>query len=210
MKLLVVKLVILCALLSASFGNKFCEWFLPINTADRQSWEGVKLTAIGEFGLERQARPQVPAHLHSGVDFLRPDDNYRDEPVFPAAAGKIISLRSDGPYAQVIIEHVCTAETVWTVYEHLTEIKVAVGEQVGPFQAIGRFMNRDELDRFGWQFDHLHFEILRAKPRPLKPLSKTPYRFCAPYSLECYTPKQLHFFYYSPQEFLQSHWNLAN
>lgn len=29
-------------------------------------------------------------------------------------------------------------------------------------------MNTQELNTYGWQFDHVHFEILKIKPQPLK------------------------------------------
>lgn len=184
-----------------------CEWFLPIRAEDRRSWEAVRLSGIGEFGLPRRARPQVPAHLHTGVDILRPGENYRDEPVFPAAEGIVISLRSDGPFAQVIVEHRCPGEnTVWTVYEHLAGLAVTAGDTVSPLRPLGRFMTREELNRFGWQFDHLHFEILREKPRPLAPAPKTPLRLFTPYSLECFSAEDLHKYYFDPREFLASRW----
>lgn len=200
-------LAILLTLWFSAAPAEPCDWFLPIRVEDRRSWEAVRLSAIGEFGLPRRARPQVPAHLHTGVDILRPGENYRDEPVFPAAGGTVISLRADGPFAQVIIEHRCShGSTVWTVYEHLAEITVRVGDAVHPFRPLGRFMSHEELNRFGGQFDHLHFEILKKKPRPLAPAPQTPHRLFAPYSLECFTAAELDKYYFDPGEFLQSRW----
>ena len=80
------------------------QWHLPIRTNNRQSLENVELTRIGKFGLMRAARPGIPAHHHTGTDFKRPSDNYVDEPIFPAAKGTVVSLRDDGPYAQIIIQ----------------------------------------------------------------------------------------------------------
>jgi hypothetical protein len=59
----------------AAYAKPF-EWLLPIAAADRKTWHGVKLTRIGLFGLERKARPGIPAHLHTGTDIKRPKDNY--------------------------------------------------------------------------------------------------------------------------------------
>ena len=65
---------------------------------------------------------------------------------------------------------------------------------------------KSELDKFGWQFNHIHLEILKHPPRPLKPTAQTPYRRYGTYSLECYTEKELDRYYYNPIEFLKARW----
>ncbi len=179
------------------------DWYFPIAVEDRTAKEAIQLTGIGTFGHHRPARPNVRAHLHSGIDIERPGRNYRDEPVYPAAKGKVISLRDDGPFAQVIIEHDLNEQArVWTVYEHVAGITVSIADEVNPFVPIARFMTKEELDEFGWQFDHFHFEILKKAPRPLKPSEKTPYRFFGVYNLECYSQIDLDKYYYDPLEFI--------
>jgi len=187
-------------------GDKL-EWYLPFNAKNRQSWEEVRLTNIGEFGLTRKARPTVPEHLHTGIDFKRPTDNYVDAPVYPAAIGKVISMRDDGPYAQIIIEHNMQNQKVWTVYEHIAGINVEYGQFVKPEYPIARYMNKAELDQYGWQFDHFHFEIMKKKPRPVAPDKKRPFRFFFTYCLVCYNRLVLDKRYYSPKEFLQARWS---
>ena len=184
------------------------DWFLPINTANRQSWEQVELTEIGRFGLMRKARPRVPAHLHTGIDIKRPNMNYNNEPIFPAAKGRVISYRDDGPYAQIIIEHTFSnSNPIWTVYEHVAGINVKLGENVDPDTRIARFMNKDELNQYGWQFDHIHFEVMRVKPIPLKPDKKRPFRHYGTYCLVCYHPFQLARRYYNPFDFFTLKWS---
>jgi murein DD-endopeptidase MepM/ murein hydrolase activator NlpD len=162
----------------------------------------LKLTSIGKFGLPRKARPHVLAHLHTGIDIQRPYSNYENEPVFPMAPGIVISKRNDGPYAQLIIEHFLDGEKIWTCYEHIAGIKVKVRDRVEPKVPIARFMNKKELDTFGWQFDHFHFEVLKVKPMALVPGAKTPERFFNSYSLVCYSEKELEDHFYSPVNFL--------
>ncbi|MBN1760876.1 MAG: M23 family metallopeptidase [Chitinispirillaceae bacterium] len=183
-------------------------WFLPIQCIDRQSMECVHLTPIGRYALLRKARPNIPAHFHAGVDIKRPSNDYNAEPVFPAAAGKVISIRDDGPYAQIIIEHDdAGTRKVWTVYEHIAGITVRLNEQVLPMQPIGRFMTTEELDRYGWQFDHLHFEIMTVAPRPRVPDASLPYRYFSTYSLACLTQEQLLYHYIDPLEFFRLEWS---
>jgi hypothetical protein len=116
-------------------------------------------------------------------------------------------MRDDGPFAQIIVEHrLPHGDPVWTVYEHIAGITVTVGEIVSPHEPIARFMNRKELDRYGWQFDHVHFEVLKVRPRAFNPTEKTPLRFFSTYSLECYTESDLEYYYYDPIAFLEAQW----
>jgi len=188
------------------FGQP-ADWFLPIAVADRMTWQSVQFTHIGSYGLTRKARPGIPAHLHTGVDIKRPRPNYENEPVLPVGPGAVMSVRDDGPFAQIIIEHsLPTGDPVWTVYEHIAGITVTVGDMVSPHRPVARFMNREELDRYEWQFDHVHFEVLKVRPRALRPIAKTPLRFFGTYSLECYTTSDLEHYYYDPIAFLETRW----
>jgi murein DD-endopeptidase MepM/ murein hydrolase activator NlpD len=183
-----------------------CRWLLPIRTTDRQSWREIRLTDIGQFGRPRIARPQVPAHLHTGVDLCRPSQNYTDEPIYAASCGKVISLRDDGPFAQIIIEHTVHGQTMWTVYEHIAGITVSLDETVTPDRPIARYMNRDELQRYGWKFDHVHFEVMQSPPYPRAIDSRTPLRRFATHGLQCYTAQELSRYYADPEVFLKGKW----
>ncbi len=174
-----------------------------MQTKDRFSTDELKLTSIGKFGLVRKARKNVPSHYHSGIDITRPHPNYLNEPVYPIAQGVVISKRDDGPYAQLIMEHEYHGRRFWTLYEHLAGITVDVNGAVSPETPIGRFMNRDELNRYGRQFDHLHFEVLRIRPMPLRPGPATPARFYSSYSLICFSRGELEKYFFDPLEFLE-------
>jgi murein DD-endopeptidase MepM/ murein hydrolase activator NlpD len=180
-------------------------WLVPVAIEDRYSWESLRLTEIGSFSHIRKARPGIPEHLHTGIDIMRPGDNYEDEPIFAVSPGIVISKRDDGPFAQIIIEHPDGDRKIWTVYEHVSGIRVSVGDNVTPSQPIARFMNKEELARYGWQFNHVHFEVLRHEPRPIKPSAKTPSRYFNTYNLECYTKDELARYYYDPLDFINLH-----
>ena len=164
----------------------------------------IKLSHIGQFGLLRKPRPGIPAHFHTGVDIKRPSDNYLDEPIFPITSGKVISIRRDGPYANLIVEHKYKGIKFWSIYEHISGIIVNLNDSVIPDQPIAHFMNKSELDRYGWQFDHFHLEILRVQPIKLEPDDKYPDLYYKAYSLSCYSDEDLQNYYYDPIEFLQS------
>ena len=186
------------------FSDLGFEYSLPVNTSDRNSINLLELSEIGEFGLLRKERPRVPAHLHTGIDIKRPTQNYQSEPIFPIFEGVVISKRRDGPYAQLIIEH-GNEHKFWTVYEHIAGIKVNLYDDVSPQTPIARFMDKNELNRYGWQFDHFHFEILKAQPIKLKPDRSKPERLFASYTLMCYTKDDLDKYFYNPLDFLKEH-----
>lgn len=174
-------------------------FYLPIDAENRKEVTGVKLTEIGSFGMQRDSRPGIPAHLHTGIDIIRPNSDYRENPVFPAFPGRVISLRGDGPYAQIIIEHIWKDDQLfWTVYEHIAGIRTSLGARVKPDFAIARFMNIDELNRYGWQFDHLHFEIMKMPPVQAEPSEELPDRFYYSHWQSCRDSIELHIKYFDP------------
>lgn len=182
----------------------FSGYFLiPIHSENRNDLAQIKLTPIGKFGLLRKARTNVPAHYHTGIDIKRPNNNYSNEPIYPIANGTVISLRTDGPYANIIMEHEINNKKVWTVYEHIAGIAVDLHSHVDSHTPIARFMNKEELDKYGWQFDHFHLEILKFPPKPMKPDSSHPKRLFNSFTLVCYTTSDLEKYYFEPLCFLR-------
>ena len=181
------------------------EILLPVRCSDRSEPINITLTNIGEFGLLRKARPNIKAHLHTGIDIRRPSNNYVNEPIYSISEGLVLSKRDDGPYAQLIIEHEVNGLIFWTVYEHIAGITVGVGEKVDSEEPIAHFMNKNELDKYGWQFDHFHFEILKKFPQKNKPTSRHPQRFFQSYTLECFSKVNLDEYFYDPINFLEQY-----
>ncbi len=178
---------------------------LPIAAVDRSSLQDLRLTEIGEFGLLRKKRPMVPAHYHTGIDICRAGNDYDNNQIFPIAKGIVISKRDDGPYAQLIIEHSHVNGTFWTVYEHIAEINVHLHEEVSTRIPIARFMNRNELNKYGWQFDHFHLEILKKHPLKITSNQKLKDRHFMSYTLKCFSPYDLSRYYYNPMYFFEDH-----
>lgn len=182
------------------------EWYLPILVDNRQSWWDVQLTEIGHFGHYRPPRPGIPEHLHTAIDLRRPSDDYINEPIFPIGKGRVISFRDDGPYAQIIIEHIHGDDTLWSVYEHLGAVEVMIGQRVDENDRIGRFMNSVQLDRYGHHFDHLHLEIMKKHPPLREPHPTQEFLRYGTYALVCYTQRELYSHYYAPHQFFTEMW----
>lgn len=178
---------------------------IPIQLEDRTNLVDLLLTEIGDFGLTRKARPTVKKHLHTGIDIMRPGNEYLHNPVFPIADGVVISKRDDGPFAQLIVEHNLYGKTIWTVYEHIAGIEVGLHERVYVDKQIARFMNKTELNKYGWQFDHFHLEILKKRPVHLKNSDSHPERKFISHTLYCFTLQELLDKYYDPISFFNDH-----
>ena len=179
---------------------------IPISVPDHSLTDYLQLTPIGTFAAHRPKRPGIPAHLHTGIDIKRPTMNYLDEPIHPIASGQVISIRNDGPFTQIIIEHdFPEIGRAWSVYEHIAGISCSLGNTVNPLTPIARFMNRPELEQYGYQFDHLHLEILKQPPKPVLPSPELPDRLFSTYSLICYTEKDLSYYYINPLQFFNHH-----
>ena len=206
------KFHLLALILLLPWENLFSQnlsCMLPILVSPRTDLSQIRLSPIGAFGRIRKARPGIPQHYHTGIDIKRPNSNYNHEPIFPLAAGRVISLLEDGPFAQIIIEHELEGiGRFWSVYEHVAGILIGLDEQVSPDKPLARFLNRQELERYGWQFDHFHLEILKVKPRSIKPTPELPFYHYQSYNLECYSWQELKHFYFDPIEFLTDHLNL--
>lgn len=178
------------------------DYLLPIDCLDRTDISLIELTEIGNFGELRKARPGIPEHFHTGIDIKRPKPNFTNEPIYAITEGIVMSVRTDGPYALIIIEHNNNENIFWTEYEHIAGIEVKVGDNVNENTRIARFMNLEELNKYGWQFDHFHFEILKMHPKKLNPTNKQPQYIFGTYNLICYTLDTLNNKYYNPISFL--------
>jgi hypothetical protein len=197
--------ILLTLLLTSGMPRTFIV-SLPVDVPNRHSLNLLALTTIGEYGIPRKGRAKVPKHLHTGIDIKRPNSNYINEVIYPIAEGIVISKRTDGPYAQIIMEHEITGKLVWSVYEHIAGILVNVGDAVSPNKPIARFMNKVELNKHGWQFDHFHLEILKRPPLKLATTSKHPQRHFNSYTLSCYDQNDLNRNFYDPIEFFEGQW----
>ena len=89
--------------LSITALSTYCQVKLPVRASHLTIVEQIQLSEIGQYGIVRKARPGVPEHLHSGVDITRPVNNYNNVPIYAINDGIVISIREDGPYAQLIM-----------------------------------------------------------------------------------------------------------
>jgi Membrane proteins related to metalloendopeptidases len=118
-------------------------------------------TVTSEFGEVRLAS------IHKGIDIA----NIRGTPVRSTANGSVIAVGTSGNYGKRIMIYHGTDEkgnTYVTIYAHLSEFKVGVGQKVGQGDLIGL------MGSTGFSTgNHLHYEVIvngaKVNPRHFLP-----------------------------------------
>ena len=104
-----------------------------------------------------------------------------------------------------MIQHLLPSGTaIYSVYVHVTNIKVNTGDIVGHTTHIADLMDKAQLDTYGWEFNHLHFEILK-KPR----VHEINGNYLS-YSTRCKTKEDVLEHFHNPELFLKKMWSTKN
>ncbi len=179
------------------------SFYLPFQAEDRTKFLKEYITPAGNFGIWRKPYNSLKGHYHAGIDFANPGEKTGDiQPIFACSYGKVISLHSNGPSSFIIISHkMQSGSTVYSVYVHVADIMVSIGDTVTPYSVIASFIDADKLDKWGEYLNHLHFEMLREKPKyGGKHKGKD---FYTSYSVTCKSIEQLNKLYYNPELFFK-------
>ncbi len=132
------------------------EWLAPFALADRT--RAAALRVVSPFAAGR--RSYRAGHLHTGAD-LRPVGRV-DDPitVLPVAPGVVVSVHLGPPHTTVVVRHrLANRGALYTAYKHLTDVTVALGDEVSATTPLGRLFTRREAAALGGPYDHLHLEV---------------------------------------------------
>lgn len=148
-----------CMLQQSGESSPFCKAFYsPFNDSNRKSYDSVKSRQIGSFGEYRKS--YKPGHLHAGIDL----EGSFSEKIFAIGRGQVQMIFHDFPHQTVIVKHhLPDGNHLFSVYTHVEQVKVDVGDWVDEKTSLARLFNEDELKRanFGTP-NHLHFEIRKS------------------------------------------------
>ncbi|OGX79333.1 peptidase M23 [Exiguobacterium sp. SH31] len=101
--------------------------------------------ASGQFGYT----------FHNGIDIAAKVGT----PIYAAADGKVIDVKTSGPYGKhVFIEHDLNGQKWTTVYAHMHKIEVKKGQALLQGEGIGQIGNTGNSSG-----PHLHFEVHQGK-----------------------------------------------
>ena len=169
------------------------EWKLPLSISPRKGLNALYRLKNAGF-LDKRF-----GHLHTGIDLINPRGG-PGEKVYAAASGRIVSIYAKEPHLSVMIRHrLPSKETIWTVYVHVTKVKVKVGDLVSNDTIIAHLMDKSQLNKYGWEFNHLHFEVLKY------PRMSEAGQYLS-FSARCKTKKEVEEHFYNPVTFLQKMW----
>lgn len=182
------------------------EWLLPLDTGDRTDWSTLLFEHDANFKDYRKTwNPRKPRR-HTGVDLQNGGDWGRlggpGEAVYAMGPGRVFGIYGKPPNRRVIIAHqLPSGKKFWSCYLHVEAIRVRPGQRVDAWTVIARRLNSRELRKYGRDYNHLHFEILRRLP----PWRNHKYRWMSQY---CYSTKQVDRYFHNPETFLKQLWEI--
>ena len=157
--------IVFCLLLSClplliveGKGSSEQEFHSPFNDSNRKSFTSIKIRLIGLYGEYRKS--YKPGHLHAGVDL----EGSFNETIYAIGYGQVHLIFRDFPHKSVIIKHHLEGgDLLFSVYTHVEDIEVNVGDWVEVRTPLARLFNEDELKQanFGTP-NHLHLEIRKS------------------------------------------------
>ena len=175
------------------------DWKLPINTVDRQNLGTLFFEHDAHFKALRAAFDNIKQHYHTGLDIRSGRIDFAGEPVYAIATGKVIAIEDPPPQRRITIQHLLpNGKKIWSVYIHIIEETVAIGEIVDSETMIARTMNAAELEVYGSEYNHVHLEIMKKLPPPASAYYQRK-------TFTCYTEQEVDKYYYDPELFLINH-----
>jgi murein DD-endopeptidase MepM/ murein hydrolase activator NlpD len=134
------------------------EFFSPFNETDRKNLSLIEQRITGIYGEYR--RSYKPGHHHAGLD-LRGDFN---EKVYALGFGWVVQIFRQFPHRSVVVEHhLPDGNILYSMYVHVEDIQVRVGDWVDENTHLARLFSEEELESadFGTA-NHLHLEIRKT------------------------------------------------
>ena len=142
------------SLLSGKTDGCNFKYFSPLRSDGKICFQDCLSEVIGYYGEFRSS--VTYGHLHAGIDIR----GRFCEPVYSIGEGEVIAVFREFPNKTVYIKHVDRNGSFTSVYIHVEDIQVQVGDIVSNASKIGRIFNRYELQDSDFHTSpHVHLEI---------------------------------------------------
>lgn len=131
------------------------NFYSPFRDRTGYQFKYYKDRIISKYGVHRSS--EVYGHKHAGIDI---QGEYLQD-VFAIGKGKVINIFREYPNKTIFIRHVVNGgDPVYSVYIHVENVSVNIGDEVTENTVLGRIFNKDELFRSEFHTPpHLHLEI---------------------------------------------------
>ncbi len=147
------------SLLDLDKDNLICrDFYSPFEEHDRKSLKALKLRLTGSYAEYR--RSYKPGHLHAGIDLK----GAFNETIYAVGRGQVHRIFREFPHRSIVVKHFLPDESLlYSVYTHVQDVKVQVGQLVSKDTPLARLFNKTELTQanFGTS-NHLHLEIRKS------------------------------------------------
>ncbi len=129
--------------------------YYPVGEERSRKLYEIEQSIIGHFGDRRKSKTY--GHKHAGIDIR---GNYSDN-VYPICKGRVIKVFRDSPHRTICIRHFDKlGKRYYSMYLHVEDITVLVGDEVSENTRIGRLFTKKELEESEFHTEpHLHLEI---------------------------------------------------
>jgi murein DD-endopeptidase MepM/ murein hydrolase activator NlpD len=142
----------------AKDSDKLCvKFFSPFIEQDRHKYQTIVNRCFSEYGEYRSSN--VKGHKHAGID-LRGKLN---EKIYPIGAGQVYDIIWTFPNLAIAIIHpLSNDEYIYSLYVHIEDIQVKIGDWVDENTVIARLFDSDEFKKSDFKTVHLHLEIRKS------------------------------------------------
>jgi murein DD-endopeptidase MepM/ murein hydrolase activator NlpD len=188
--LLIFSLMFCNSFISIAEGSeKLCvKFFSPFIEQDRHKYQNIVNRCFSEYGEYRSSN--VKGHMHAGID-LRGKLN---EKIYPIGAGKVYDIIWRFPNLAIAIIHpLSNDEYIYSLYVHIEDIQVKIGDWVDENTVIARLFDSDEFKKSDFKTVHLHLEIRKSMDDKGRA------------SISSMNIKDLNKYCVNPKEFLKKH-----
>jgi hypothetical protein len=169
------------------------EWLTPLDTGKRTEWNSLLVTSRGGFLAERVAYAHLKVHIHTGVDLQNRHRGGPGEAVYAVAKGKVHDVKIQAQGTRVTVRHLlANGEIVYTSYIHVGGVRARKGRWVDSGTVLARRFNREELKKYGDFYNHLHFQVHKA-------------RFVAEHTVNSKTREEVKERFYDPKFIFNNH-----
>jgi murein DD-endopeptidase MepM/ murein hydrolase activator NlpD len=139
--------------------NLICrDFYSPFEESDRKSLKALKYRLTGSYAEYR--RSYRPGHLHAGIDLK----GAFEETIYAVGCGEVYLIFREFPHQSVVVKHLLPdGSHLYSVYTHVQDVRVRVGQRVSKDTSLARLFSRIELTQanFGTP-NHLHLEIRKS------------------------------------------------
>jgi murein DD-endopeptidase MepM/ murein hydrolase activator NlpD len=167
------------------------KFFTPFQESERHMYDTLQQRLVTPYA--EAYSPTLTSMRYTGIGL----QGEFGETVYAIGKGEIVRITGEAPHTEVVIAHTLSRRsTVFSVYAHVDDVRVQVGELVTENTPIASLLTREEYDKSGLTEQHLHLEVRQTLDA---------YRSRSPHYLKYQSPEILESGFVNPLVFYRKH-----